>query len=124
MTRDEFFLHCKSEYGTTPDYPFDDWNRSAVFRHQSSGKWYALAMQISMAKFVPARDDIVDVVNLKLPLEMFGSFGPQDGVYPAYHMNKQHWISVVLSEATPEVIHLLVAASYNATKPKIKKAKR
>ena len=66
-------------------------------------------------------DEMVDVVNLKLPTEMFGSFGVEDGVYPAYHMNKLHWISVILQDAPEEVINFLVNVSFEATKTKSKK---
>ena len=73
-------------------------------------------MLISRRKIGVDSDEMVDVVNLKLPLEMFGSFGTADGVYPAYHMNKVHWISVVLSDAADYLIEFLVHASYEATK--------
>ena len=66
---------------------------------------------------------MIDVVNLKLPTEMFGSFGAADGVYPAYHMNKQHWISVLLPDAPDDVVEFLVNASFEATKGKRKRLK-
>ena len=54
-----------------------------------------------------------------LPTEMFGSFGVTDGVYPAYHMNKLHWISVLLPY-TPDAVVLLVTVSFEATRNKRK----
>lgn len=45
-------------------------------------------MKVSRRKFGFDSNDVIDVVNLKLPTEMFGSFGAAYGVYPAYHMNK------------------------------------
>ncbi|MBR5219575.1 MAG: MmcQ/YjbR family DNA-binding protein, partial [Clostridia bacterium] len=80
-------------------------------------------MRVSRRKFGLDSDEIVDVVNLKLPIEMFGSFDASDGVYPAYHMNKLHWISVLLPDATDDLIDLLVNASYEATKDKKKRRK-
>ena len=80
-------------------------------------------MRVSRRKFGPDSDEIVDVVNLKLPIEMFGSFDASDGVYPAYHMNKLHWISVLLPDAKEDLIDLLVNASYEATKNKKKRRK-
>ncbi len=65
-------------------------------------------------------DEVVDVVNLKQPLEMFGSFGKADGVYPAYHMNKLNWVSVLLPDASNDVVEFLTNASFEATQ----KAKR
>ena len=78
-------------------------------------------MRISRRKVGIDSDDVVDVVNLKLPFEMFGSFGAADGVYPAYHMNKLHWISVLLPDAPEDVIQFLVNVSFEATKDKRKR---
>jgi predicted DNA-binding protein (MmcQ/YjbR family) len=52
---------------------------------------------------------------------MFGSFGASDGVYPAYHMNKPHWISVLLPDAPYDVVKFLLNASFEATKDKRKR---
>lgn len=115
MTRQNFLEYCLDTYGTAADYPFDEDFETAVFRHAGSRKWYALVMRISRRKVGIDSDEMVDVVNLKLPLEMFGSFGASDGVYPAYHMNKVHWISVVLNDAADDLVEFLVNASYEAT---------
>ena len=77
-------------------------------------------MRVSRRKFSFDSDEVIDVVNLKLPTEMFGSFGVADGVYPAYHMNKLHWISVLLPDAADDLIQFLVNVSYEATKDKRK----
>lgn len=108
-------------YGTEADYPFDEDFETAVLRHSENRKWFALVMRVSRRKFGLNSDETVDVVNLKLPLEMQGSFGKSDGVYPAYHMNKHHWISVLLPDASDDIVTLLTAASYEATRTKKKK---
>ena len=124
MTKQEFFELCSSSYFTLPDYPFDEDFETAVFRHNDNRKWFALSMQVSRRKFGLDSDEVIDVVNLKLPTEMFGSFGAADGVYPAYHMNKLHWISVLLPDAPDDVVQFLLNASFEATKSKIKQRKR
>ncbi len=121
MTRQAFLAYCRDIYGTTADYPFDEDFETAVLRHISNRKWYAVVMRVSRRKFGFACDEMIDVVNLKLPPEMFGSFGAADGVYPAYHMNKVHWISVLLPDAAEILVELLVAASYTATQDKRKR---
>ena len=123
MTKQEFFEMCSSTYLTLPDYPFDDWMESAVFRHSDNNKWFAIALRVSKRKFGIDSDEVVDVVNLKMPTEMFGSFGLGDGVYPAYHMNKLHWVSVILQYAPSDVVRFLLNASFEATKTKIKHRK-
>ena len=123
MTKQEFLHNCLTTYNTAPDYPFDEDFETAVLRHGSNRKWYAIMMRVSRRKFGFDSDEIINVVNLKLPLEMFGSFSPSDGVYPAYHMNKLHWISVLLPDAADDLIEFLVNASYEATKDKNKRRK-
>ena len=124
MTRQEFLNMCLNSYGTLADYPFDDNNLTAVLRHSDNRKWYAIVMKVSRRKFGIESDEAVDVVNLKLPTEMFGSFGVSDGVYPAYHMNKLHWISVLLPDTSEETVSFLTNASFEATKAKIKFRKK
>ena len=124
MTKQEFLNMCLDSYGTSPDYPFEDDLETAVLRHGDSRKWYAIVMQVSRRKFGLDSDEIIDVVNLKLPIEMFGSFGSSDGVYPAYHMNKLHWISVLLPDASADVVDFLLSASYSATTSPNKKSKK
>ena len=120
MTKQQFLSYCLSAYGTSPDHPFGDHLETAVLRHADNKKWYALLMRVSRRKFGMESDERIDVVNLKLPTEMFGSFGAADGVFPAYHMNKCHWISVLLPDAPDDVVKLLVGASFAATKHKKK----
>ena len=123
MTKQDFLEYCLNAYGTLPDYPFDDWMESAVLRHANNKKWYAIALRVSRCKFGFDSDEVIDVVNLKLPTEMFGSFGAADGVYPAYHMNKLHWISVLLPDASEDIVQFLVNVSFEATKNKRKHKK-
>lgn len=120
MTKQEFLEYCFNTYCTSPDYPFDEDLGTAVLRHTDNRKWYAIVMRVSRRKFGFDGDETIDVVNLKLPTEMFGSFGAADGVYPAYHMNKLHWISVLLPDAPDDVVQFLVNVSFEATKDKRK----
>ena len=114
MTKYTFLTYCQNTYGTVADYPFDDDFETAVLRHRDTRKWYAIAMRVSRRKFGFDSDEVIDVVNLKLPTEMFGSFGAADGVYPAYHMNKLHWISVLLPDAPDDAVQFLVDVSYES----------
>ena len=124
MTKQQFLLYCLSTYDTSPGYPFDEDFETAVLRHADNKKWYAIVMRVSRRKFGLDSDEVIDVVNLKLPTEMFGSFGAADGVYPAYHMNKLHWISVLLPDAPDNVVQFLTNVSFEATRAKPKRAKR
>ena len=124
MTKQFYLDCCLGTFDTLPDYPFDEDFETAVLRHADNRKWFALLMKVSRRKFGFDSDETVDIVNLKLPVEMFGSFGKDDGVYPAYHMNKLHWISVLLPDASDETIAFLAGVSYEATKAKLRRGRQ
>lgn len=115
MTREALFSFCSSVFGVEPDYPFDGDYETAVIRHTDNRKWFGIVMRVSRRKLGADSDETVDVLNLKLPVEMFGSFGKSDGVYPAYHMNKLHWISVLLPDAQNSTVEFLTNVSYEIT---------
>lgn len=121
MKNQDFLNYCTETYGTAPDHPFEDDFVTTVLRHSNTRKWYGIVMQISRRKFGFDSDELIDVVNMKLPVEMFGSFGKEDGVHPAYHMNKLHWISVLLPDAPDDVVKFLINVSFDATNAKRRK---
>ena len=121
MTKESFLSLCLSTYGTVPDYPFDEDFETAVLRHGDNRKWYAICMRVSRRRFGFDCDEVIDVVNLKIPIDMQGSFGPSDGVYPADHMNKLHWVSVLLPDAPADVMQFLLGVSFEMTKKKMKR---
>ena len=55
---------------------------------------------------------------------MIGSMRMNTGVLPAYHMNKNHWLTVLLDgTADDETVKALVDMSYALTAPKKKAPK-
>ncbi len=118
MTKEEFFLYVFEEYGVSPDYPFSKTKDkdTAVFRHGRNKKWFALVMDIPKSKLGLESGEISTVVNMKYSEDMLLAFGRPRGVYPAYHMNKLHWVSVLLDAADGDTVKLILEESYNLTK--------
>lgn len=121
MTKHEFIKHCFNTYGTAEEYPFNEDFETAVLRHSDNRKWYAIVMKVSRRKFGIDSDEKVDVVNIKLPFVLLGAYDAEDGVYPAYHMNKNHWVSALLPDVSDDLIKYLVNVSFDITKHKKKK---
>lgn len=66
----------------------------------------------------------MDIVNLKCDPILIGSLRAEPGFYPAYHMNKENWITAALDGSAPEdKLRLVLDMSYNATAPKLRKRK-
>lgn len=116
MDRQSIIDWVKNEYGTEPEYLWEDTPDCAVLRNQS-GKWYGLIMNLSRRKFGIDSDEMVDVINLKADPMLIESLIEEPGFYRAYHMNKRLWISVLLDGSVPDVtIKGLIEDSYSRTR--------
>ena len=116
MTRSEFEAAVLDFYGVRADYPFEDDLVTGVFRHTGSGKWFAIAMNIEKMRLGITSGGRCDVVNLKcLPDVIESLVGIERGIYPAYHMNKTHWLTLSLEECDEETVLWLLSASYDLT---------
>ncbi len=116
MNRQQLIEHIKEEFGVSFDKPFKDDFDSMVFRHKDSKKWFALVMQVKRNKLVGQDERFVDVLNLKCDPILRHALLQNKGVYVAYHMNKVHWISVILEEAEFQDVATLVEMSFDLTK--------
>lgn len=124
MTREELFAYCAERYGTEPDYPFSSDYETAVLRHKESRRWYGIVMHIPKSRLGIPSEDTADVLNLKLPTELLGSFEADVGVYPAYHMSKLHWASILLADAPDDLVEFLLGISFDLTATPVRKKRR
>ncbi|MBQ5771067.1 MAG: MmcQ/YjbR family DNA-binding protein [Clostridia bacterium] len=116
MNRDEVFSYIQSQYGICDEYPFDMDDVTAVFRHAGNRKWFAIVMRVSAVKIGRNTDETVDILNVKADPVVIGSFLSEKGFYPAYHMNKNHWLTIALDgSADDEKTKLLIDMSFSAT---------
>ena len=125
MDRQTVFNYIKRKYKEKPEYPWRRDAQSAVFRHADNKKWFALVMNVQRAKLDLAGDGFADVVNLKVDDLFFRDMIiREDGIMPAYHMNKMHWITVLLDGTVPEEkVFDLIDMSFMATASAKKKEK-
>ena len=111
ISRNEAILFCKSFPGVVEDYPFG--GDHAVMRHMANRKMFAL---------ICVRDETV-WMNLKAEPEHVVAYQAKyASVVPAYHMNKKHWVSVILDGSIDsEALRKLVAESYALTAPRVRR---
>ncbi|MBQ8497054.1 MAG: MmcQ/YjbR family DNA-binding protein [Clostridia bacterium] len=102
------------------DCPFEDDLDTTVVRHGIDGKWFGLFMKVSGKHLGREKTARFDVLNLKIdPEESYIVREMYDAILPAYHMNKRHWISVILDGSVPnDFCEFLIGKSYDLTKPK------
>ena len=121
MDRNTLFAYAREEYDSEPEHLWASHPDFAVLRRRDNAKWYALVMSVSGNKLGLESREEVEVVNLKCDPTLSGSLRMGEGVYPAYHMNKESWISVSLTGGVDDdTILRLLDLSYDLTAPKKK----
>ncbi|MCB0768207.1 MAG: MmcQ/YjbR family DNA-binding protein [Flavobacteriales bacterium] len=111
MTLDEFRAHCLHKPGFSEDFPFGP--ETLVFR--VAGKMFAL-MDADGFTSVNLKCDPERAVELRERYE---------GITPGYHMNKQHWNTVVTNGSVPGKLLLELADhSYDLVRASLPKKLR
>lgn len=124
MKRDELEALISETYNADADYPWLKYPNYEVFRHSGNQKWFALIMDVPKDKLGLQGTELLDVVNFKCDPILIGSLRGEPGIFPAYHMNKEQWITVVLDgSVSDDKIKMLLDMSYQATAPKARKNK-
>ena len=97
--KDEYVAWIKSRFSAFPDFPWPDTPDYCVFRCPNE-KWFALVMKLKYRQLGLTGEEEVWVVNMKAPDDKIPSLIDKASVFPAWHMNKKHWITVLLTAAT------------------------
>ena len=97
MDRQGIFDYIRKKYEVLPEYPWRRYDDNAVFRHADNKKWFALLMSVQRNRMGLSGAEYADVINLKIDDMFFrDQIIQEDGILPAYHMNKQHWYTLFL----------------------------
>ena len=86
----------QEKYGNQLEYLWEKSPDTAVLRHEDNQKWYAILMRIPWDRLDKGREGLVEAVNLKH--DQVVDLLSQNGIYPAFHMNKRYWISLPLDD--------------------------
>ncbi len=121
MNRSEIEAYIEIQYGVKAEYPFEMDNETAVFRQKSNRKWFVIIMRVSKRRLHIDSDEEIDIMNVKCDPILIGSFLLDTGFYPAYHMNKTHWITVS-PDADEDKVKMLIDMSFSLTALRRKKA--
>lgn len=113
MTRDELIHYIRENYRCDVDYPWEKYPDYLVIRRRDNKKWFAGIFAVNAHQLGIDSNDRLDVVNLKCDVDLIPAFLRESHIYPAYHMNKRHWISVDIERyANTETLNILVDMSY------------
>ena len=97
--KDDYITWIKTQFGAEPDFPWPDTPDYCVFRCANE-KWFALVMKIKYRQLGLTGDEEVWVVNMKADNSEIPTLIDRKSIFPAWHMNKKHWITILLTAAT------------------------
>ena len=106
--------YFQQKYHVSPEFLWDKYPSFAVYRQTK--KWFALIGYIPYQKVdkTSNRNDMIEVINVKVAEDEIDKFLSKKGYYEAYHMNKRNWISIILDDtlSDKDVIYM-IDKSYN-----------
>lgn len=109
MNKDELIKYIEENYGAEPEHLWPKYPEFCIFRHANNRKWFVLLSTVPGDKLGLPGDRAVDIMNVKCGPALLGSLLETKGFFPAYHMNKSNWVTVLLDGSVPndEIIGVL-----------------
>lgn len=105
----------EKKFGDKPLFMWEKFPTLGVFKNPKNDKWYGIVMNIEFSKLDKKIKGNVDVINLKLDKDEIQDLLKKDGFYPAWHMNKKYWITILLNEtlSDTELMNFVEKSHYN-----------
>ena len=101
----------KEKYDVKPEFLWAKYPYFGVFRNGKNDKWFGIIMNVDKSKIVLGEKGEIELINVKT--EDVSMALKTKGIYPAYHMNKKSWVSVVLDDTlSDEQVFSLIGKSF------------
>ena len=123
--REKVLKWALDTYGSAPESLWAKYPEDIVLRHQSNQKWYAILMKVKRSALGLDSDETVDIIDVKCDTLQIDVLAQQQGFFKGYHMNKNHWLTILLDGSVPfETVCSLLEQSFEMTAPKLKRPKK
>ncbi len=99
----------KDTYNAEPEFLWSSLPECAALRVPGKKPWFAVIGRIPKEKIGIADPGMAEVINLKDEPKAVTARINEKKAYPAYHMNKQHWYTILLDESMDdnEIVSLI-----------------
>lgn len=110
----DIIAHLIDAYNAKPEFLWEKYPGFCIFRNDRNRKWFALITQITARQLGLDRDGDVEVLGLRFDRhEALDFVSANKNFFPAYHMNKNNWYSILLDgELDNEAVFELIERSY------------
>lgn len=105
--------HILEKFNVEYEKPWDTNPNFMTFKTKKNNKWFAIIMDIPYKSLKIEKEGIIDLINIKLKPGEIQSLIDNINYFPAYHMNKKHWITIFLNKNTDlDTLKELIEKSY------------
>lgn len=112
--REKIISYVKEKYATDPEYLWLKTPDAFILRNRKNKKWYALVMNVKKSVLIDNAKGFIDIINLKCEPITRECLLAEGRAFPAYHMNKKLWISIILDEKIDfKILCNIIDESYN-----------
>ena len=113
MTPAELRELCLAQTQATETFPFGE--ETSVFKASGNGKIFALSHLAGEPLEVSLKVDPEDSIALRAEFP---------AIRPGYHLNKKHWVTIVVDGIDDELIEQLVHESHALVAPRVRARKQ
>ena len=96
MTLDELHAYIAEQYGSNPEQLFHKDPSISIFKRPDNHKWFAATKDIAYRSIGVDKGGRVNILNVKLDPLIVATLLKREGFRPAWHMNREHWITIQL----------------------------
>lgn len=123
--RNDVFTYAREKYNTIPEYLWLPLPTYAVLRRHDTKKWYAIIMDVPKTKLGMPGTERIDILDVKCNFVTREMLLGQKGFLPAYHLNRENWITVLLDGSVDiNIVFGLLDESYEIAKDQFNKDAR
>ena len=106
------------KYNVSSEFLWDKYPSYGIFRSKSSNKWFAAILNVDKSKVINNESGEIEIINVKVD-DLVNSYLKEKGIFPAYHMSKKSWITIILDDTCKdEKIMELIDISYEIVNKK------
>ncbi|WP_424244418.1 putative DNA-binding protein (MmcQ/YjbR family) [Elusimicrobium posterum] len=117
LETNKILQYVNKKYATKPEFLWRKFPGNAILRRKDSKKWYGAILTIPKQKLGINEAGNVDILDLKCDPMLISSLIDKKSFFPGYHMNKTHWITILLDGSVKEkFLFSLIDQSYEISK--------
>lgn len=111
--------YFRNKYGDELEHLWADAPDNAIVRRKDTKKWYAAILTVSRKKLYGDSEEKVEIIDLHAKTEDIENLVDFKKYFPGFHMNKKHWITVILDDTlTDTELFEIIDQSYELGKKK------